>query len=230
MTVEQRIRADIETRIHSGEWRPGDRIPFEHQLVSTYGCSRATVSKALTTLARAGLIDRRRKAGSFVARPQAHSAVLEVPDLAQIIAGRGETYSWERRLQRMATPADGHHIPMPAILIEGLHSGDGQPFALERRLISLTSVPQAADADFSAEAPGTWLLHHIPWTVARHQIRAIAATRAQAAALAIPAKTACLELERETWRSGQSVTHVHQIFPGDRFHLMAEFQPGPHGR
>lgn len=227
MTVEQRIRADIETRIHSGEWRPGDRIPYEHQLVSTYGCSRATVSKALTTLARAGLIDRRRKAGSFVARPQAHSAVLEVPDLAQIIAARGETYGWERRLQRQAAASDSDRIPLPALLIEGLHSGGGEPFALERRLISLTSVPQAVDADFSLEAPGAWLLDHIPWTAARHQIRAVSASRSQASALAIRTGAACLELERETWRSGQPVTHVHQLFRGDRFHLVAEFQPGP---
>ena len=90
MTVEARIRRDIEARIHSGEWRPGHRIPFEHELVATYGCARATVSKALGGLAKDGLIERRRKAGSFVAHPQVHSAVLEVPDLAQVIAARGE--------------------------------------------------------------------------------------------------------------------------------------------
>ena len=39
-----------------------------------------TVSKALTELARAGLIERRRKAGSFVARPQRQSALLEIRD------------------------------------------------------------------------------------------------------------------------------------------------------
>ncbi len=68
MSIEARIRGEIEGRIRSGEWAPGTRIPFEHELVATHGCARATVNKALTRLAREGLIERRRRAGSFVAR------------------------------------------------------------------------------------------------------------------------------------------------------------------
>src|SRR3546814_16999838 len=63
------VRADIEARIRSGAWPPGHRIPFEHELTATYGCSRATGSKALGALARAGIIDRRRRAGRAEERP-----------------------------------------------------------------------------------------------------------------------------------------------------------------
>lgn len=225
MTVEERIRSDIETSIHSGAWRPGDRIPFEHELVAHYGCARATVSKALGALARAGLIERRRKAGSFVAHPQVHSAVLEVPDLAQVVAARGEAYRWSAAFCRAARATDAPDFPLPALSIEGAHCGGGEPFALERRLISLDAVPDAADADFTVQAPGSWLLHHVPWTAARHRIRAVAASPAAARVLAVPARTACLELERTTWRSGQIVTRVVQLFRGDRFDLVAEFNP-----
>ncbi|WP_425453220.1 UTRA domain-containing protein [Sphingomonas gilva] len=212
-------------RIHSGEWRPGTRIPFEHELVAAYGCSRATVSKALGALARAGLIERRRKAGSFVAHPQVHSAVLDIPDLAQIIAARGEAYRWKRTLRREAGAEDGP-FPLPAIRVDGVHFGGGEPFALERRLIALASVPDAAGKAFVEEAPGAWLLHHVPWTSARHQIRAVEATRAEAAALGLRARSACLELDRTTWRAGEMVTQVRQLFRGDRFDLVAEFRPG----
>ncbi|MDB5674376.1 MAG: transcriptional regulator, GntR family [Sphingomonas bacterium] len=223
MTVEERIRSEIEARIHSGEWRPGDRVPFEHELVITFGCSRATVSKALTSLARSGLIVRRRKAGSFVAQPQVHSAVLEVPDLAEIVAARGETYRWMLTTRR---PADGTwatDIALPALYVEGIHFSGGEPLALERRLISLGAVPEAAEAPLGEMAPGTWLLHHVPWTTARHRIRAIEASRSEAAALARRPRTACLELERTTWRVGEAVTHVRQLFSGDRYDLVADF-------
>lgn len=226
MTVEERIRSDIEARIHAGDWRPGDRIPFEHELVARYGCARATVSKALTTLARSGLIERRRKAGSFVAHPQVHSAVLEVPDLAEIVAARGEDYRWSLTSCRPAETNGGADIPLPALLVEGVHCGGGEPFALERRLISLDAVPDAAGADFAVQAPGSWLLHHVPWTAARHRIRAVEADRSEAGALAVRPRSACLELERTTWRAGQPVTHVRQLFRGDRFDLVAEFKPG----
>lgn len=226
MTVEARIRSDIEGCIHSGAWRPGHRIPFEHELVAKYGCSRATVSKALGTLAKAGLIERRRKAGSFVAHPQVHSAVLEVPDLAELLAARGEAYRWSLGAARLARPAEAKALSVPALLVEGIHFGGGEAFAIERRLISLAAVPAAADADFGAEAPGTWLLHHVPWTAAQHRIRAVEATRAEAQALDTKPHAACLELERRTWRAGEPVTQVRQLFRGDRFDLVAEFKPG----
>lgn len=225
MTLDQRIRSDIETRIQSGEWRPGDRIPFEHELVASYGCSRATVSKALGALAKTGLIERRRKAGSFVAHPQVHSAVLDVSDLAQTIAARGEAYHWERMCRRRAVANDGDFVA-PALLIEGVHSAGGEPFALERRLIALAAVPGAENADFLDEAPGTWLLHHVPWTSASHRIRAVEASRPEAAALGVRARSACLELDRTTWRAREMVTHVRQLYRGDRFDLVAEFRPG----
>ena len=49
--LHRRIRSDIAERILSGEWPPGFRIPFEHELMADYDCSRMTVSKALAPLA-----------------------------------------------------------------------------------------------------------------------------------------------------------------------------------
>ena len=63
-TLYKQIRLDIERRILTGEWPPGHRIPFEHELMTRYGCSRMTVSKALSELAQADLIERRRRARS----------------------------------------------------------------------------------------------------------------------------------------------------------------------
>ena len=209
----------MEARIHSGALRPGDRIPFEHELVAHYGCSRATVSKALEALARAGLIERRRKAGSFVAFPHVQSAVLDVPDLAKLIAGRGEAYRWQRLSRGPAGEERlaGSDMATPVVQVEGLHFANEIPFCLETRLISLEAAPAA----------GTWLLEHMPWTRARHLIRAVEATRPQSALLAIGAGAACLEIERWTWRQDMAVTHVRQLFPGSRYDLTAEFRPGP---
>lgn len=215
MKPGERIRADIEARIRSGDWKPGDRIPFEHELVRSYGCSRATVSKALETLARAGLIERRRKAGSFVAHPRVHSAVLEVPDLARVIADRGLPYRWER-LRREAR--DG------TVRVTGLHHAGDEPFCLEEREIALAAVPDAEGQSFETEAPGTWLLKRVPWSEARHRISAVMPTAAEARQLRIP-RTACLRIERWTWRGGALVTSVSQLFPGDRHDLVADFAP-----
>ncbi|BBB12700.1 UTRA domain-containing protein [Sphingopyxis sp. FD7] len=225
MNPARRIRDEIAAAIRSGEWRPGDRVPTEQELAARHGCARATVSKALGELAAAGLVERRRKAGTFVAHPPVHSAVMAVPDLAELIAARGEAYRWS--LNAMRIESDGvAQCPPPALRVEGIHFAAGEAFALETRFIALDEVPDAANADFRAEAPGTWLLGHIPWTEARHVIRAVTPTRSEAAQLGVTMRAACLELDRTTWRAGRVVTHVRQLFRGDRFDLVAEFNAG----
>jgi GntR family histidine utilization transcriptional repressor len=230
-TLHDRIRAELEAKILSGIWRPGHRIPFEHELTGQFGCARMTVSKAIASLVDAGLIVRRRRVGSFVAQPRIQSVILDIPDIQADVTARGEIYglkllSLERRKPMRGQPdemllAGGGDL----LAVRCLHLADGRPFALEDRQISLSSVPDAAHADFSVTPPGTWLLDHVPWTEAEHRITAINADAATADLLSIAHSAACLALERRTWRGDQHVTHVRQIFPGAAYDLVARFTP-----
>ena len=94
LSLHQRILGDIEDRILSGEWQPGFRIPFEVDLAEQYNCSRMTVNKALTQLAKTGLIERRRKSGSYVTQPRAQSAVLEIRDIKLEVQSLGLAYDY----------------------------------------------------------------------------------------------------------------------------------------
>jgi GntR family histidine utilization transcriptional repressor len=229
MSLERRIRLEIESKILSGEWAPGRRLPTEQELVGRYSCARMTVSKAIGALAAAGLVERRKRAGSFVAHPPAHAAVLEIPDLKALIEARGETYAWRglSRSERSLDNADPDEAKLgsagPLLTLEGLHFAHNSPFALERRVISLAAAPEAADADFAQEAPGAWLLRKIPWTEAEHLISAVTPDASEAKKLAVQRTTACLRVRRWTWRQGQGVTFVEQIFPGGVYDLVARF-------
>ena len=232
-TLERRIRADVEARIRSGEWPPGHRLPTEHALVAEYGCARMTVSKAMGALAAAGLIERRNKAGSFVAHPQVHAAVLEIPDLQAVIEARGETYAYQNlvRTTRRLDPDNPDEAALgapgkalgEALALEGLHIAHGAPFALERRVIALAAVPEAAGEDFRSAAPGGWLLRRAPWTEAEHRIAAVSPSAAEARRLGIGRSAACLQVKRWTWRGGQGITFVVQLFPGAAYDLVARF-------
>ncbi len=231
-TLYKRIRRDIETRILTGEWPPGHRIPFEHELMADYGCSRMTVNKALSELATADLIERRRRAGSFVRRPQHMSAVLKIADIRAEITALGRSYGYELMQceRRSTTAADRARLGVrksgKVIAIACRHSADGVPFAVEDRLIDLEAVPEAATADFAAEPPGSWLLHHVPWTEAEHTISAVVADDRSAAALDIAIGAPCLVIDRYTWRSGRTLTAVRLLYPGDSHRLVARFKGG----
>lgn len=86
-TLHERILSDIEAHIVSGDWPPGHRLPFEVDLAAQYQCSRMTVNKVMTQLAAKGIIERRKKGGSFVTQPHSQAAVLEINDIeAEVLA------------------------------------------------------------------------------------------------------------------------------------------------
>jgi GntR family histidine utilization transcriptional repressor len=227
----ERIAADLAGEIRSGAWPPGHRIPYEHELMARYGCARATANKAVHALAAAGLVERRRKAGTFVASPPMHSAVLEIPDIEAAIIARGQSYRFHRKLWRLRTiGATAEEVllgPAGRVLeLTGVHFANDEPFAFERRIINLDAVPEAADVDFAHVSPGAWLLSHVAWTEARHQISAINPDPDICQALGVMSSRACLSLQRWTWRLGAGITYARQVFRGDAYDLVANFTPG----
>lgn len=215
------IRTAYEGRILSGELRPGERLPTEAAIMTEWGCSRMTVNRALSALATAGLIERRKRAGTFVARPRVHAMVLEIPDLAADLAAQGRAHAFALTSRRVVAEAGARTLHL-----SGLHRADGAPFAIEARRISLSAVPAAEHVDFTRIAPGTWLLQAVPWTEASTRIAATGAARDEAAALDLDPGAPCLAIERQTWRGDAAVTWVRQVFPADLYDVTARFGSG----
>ncbi len=67
-TAHRRIYLELLEEIASGRFGPSGQLPTEFELVERFGVSRATVSRAVQDLARDGLVERRRGAGTFVRR------------------------------------------------------------------------------------------------------------------------------------------------------------------
>jgi GntR family transcriptional regulator, histidine utilization repressor len=230
-SLHQRILTDISEKIMSGEWSPGHRIPFEHELSVEYKCSRMTVNKAMSQLARAGLIERRRRSGSFVSRPKSQAAILEIHDIKAEVQALGTHYRFALigRHVRGANDNDRERLGLSGsadvLEVKCLHFAGGRPFCHENRLINLATVPEAEAEPFSTTSPGPWLVGHIPWSVAEHRIRATGADAEIATALTIAKRSPCLVVERQTWSADQPVTHVRFTYPGDSHTLIARFTP-----
>lgn len=224
------IREQIEGLILSGVLKPGDHVPSEQELVAQHGVARMTASRALSDLVAAGLVVRRRKAGSFVAAPPSEEKLLGVPDMRETLAGHAHAVL--KRVVRAATGADRARLgalPKGARVVAVVvrHDSNGVPAAMEDRLISLDAVPDAAGESFAGSPPGTWLLERVPWTEAEHRIRAAGADAGMAAALGLAVGAACLVMERRTWRGDQPVTAARITWPGDRHEVTVRSARGP---
>jgi GntR family histidine utilization transcriptional repressor len=227
----ERIRTELETRIVSGEWPPGHRIPSEHDLMVEYSCSRMTMNKVLSGMAATGLITRRRRAGSFVAAPRAERAIMEIQDFAAEAKRLGHVYRHEVLSRRVEQPdaaraeALGLRNGGKILHIRCLHRMNEVPNAYEDRIISLAAVPAAQHESFRGVPPGTWLLQNVPWTEAEHVFRARNAGARIAEHLHLKPGAACLVLERRTWHQGALVTEVTLTYPGDRHWFIGRFSP-----
>jgi GntR family transcriptional regulator, histidine utilization repressor len=230
-TLHNRILGELQNNIVSGAWPPGHQLPFEVDIATSYNVSRMTVNKVLTHMARAGLIERRRKRGSFVAQPQSHSAILEIHDIEQEVRGLNLAYEFKLldRAVRKASVSDLAAFDIKrkidVLAVRSLHMAGGAPFCFEDRVINLGAVPTAEDVDFKQTPPGKWLRMQVPWTAAEHRIHAIAADAQMSRRLDLAKGAPCLVVQRRTWSGDGPVTAVRFVYPASKHAVVARFTP-----
>lgn len=91
MKKHQIIREALALNIASGIYSPGSRLPTELELCQQHNAARATVARALRSMEDAGLIVRRRKAGTFVRSVEASTKTKKIGLLIPGI-GDGEIF------------------------------------------------------------------------------------------------------------------------------------------
>ncbi|HEU0223113.1 MAG TPA: UTRA domain-containing protein, partial [Paracoccaceae bacterium] len=144
------------------------------------------------------------------------------------IEAAGRAYGFRmlaRRVVRAGPEEPGFPAGTALIALECLHLGDGLPVMHEQRWINLGAVPAARSEAFGEQAPGEWLLAHVPWSLAEHRIRAVGAAGPVAAGLGIVPGTPCLEIARITWDGERIITFARLTWPGTEKVLVGRFGP-----
>lgn len=217
----QAVKNEVLRRIHERTWAPGDLIPTETELAEEFGCARVTVNRALRTLADAGLLDRRRKAGTRVATHPVRKVTLNIPVIRLDIEDKGQTYSHtivkrEEKIPDAATRADMKlSRGKKALHLATLHKADDCPHALEDRWINLASIPTAKHVDFTTISANEWLVLNAPFTHGDIAFSARTATDHAITHLDAKSGDALFQMDRLTWDKTQSVTKVCMIFAPD---------------
>jgi GntR family transcriptional regulator len=106
VSLPQQLADELRARIRAKEWGPGDKLPTEAELVSTYGVSRATVRSAIQALESQGHVVVRRGLGTFMTEHSGiHAGIQELTSISATIAQMGLTPSmkYRRRVLRAAT-------------------------------------------------------------------------------------------------------------------------------
>lgn len=222
MTGWEEIRAEVLRRIRARDWPPGALIPGEEALAEEFGVARATVNRALTALAEAGVIERRKRAGTRVAELPVRRARLEIPVIRLDVLGRGLAYGFKLLADRVE-PAP---VPIAARLglpegqpmryLETLHLAGGRPFLLETRWLNPAVLPDPPP-DFAAVSANEWLVTHVSLVSGDIAFTAEPATPREAEVMGLAPGTALLIAERTTQGVAGPVTFVRLAHaPGHR--------------
>ena len=221
----QAIQDEVLRRIHVRDWPPGHVIPGEADLAREFGCARATVNRALRTLAEAGILERRRKAGTRVALHPVSRATVDIPILRREIEERGQAHGYRLLDRETGSPPAWARLalcperPEPCLHVRALHLADGTPFALEDRWINLATLPEAADRDFSTLSANEWLVATAPYTHGEIAFTAAAAGRTEARDLGCAPGAPVFVIDRTTWDHGRAITTVRLSYaPGYQIH------------
>lgn len=220
------IRDEVLRRIRARDWAPGATIPTEEQLAAEFGCARATVNRALRELAEAGVLERRRKAGTRVALHPVRKATLDIPVTRLEVEGRGQTYGFRLLHQAQETPPVpvasrlGLAPGVPLVHLETLHLADGRPFLYEDRWLNPAVLPDPGP-DFTRISANEWLVGHVPYTTGDIAFSAANASAGEAAILGLAPGAALFIVDRTTWTELTPITSVRLAYaPGYRLHTL----------
>lgn len=218
------VRDEVMRRIRARDWPPGAMIPGEAALATEFGCARATVSRALRELSVAGVLERRRKAGTRVALHPIRRATLQIPLTRAEIERRGQRYDYalieDRTEVAPLAVASALGLPAEARLrhLVALHFADRKPAVYERRWLNPAALG-GASPEFATVSANEWLVANIPFSHGDITFSAAPASAEEALVFGTGEGAALFVIERMTWTDAAAVTLVRLAHaPGYRLH------------
>ena len=235
LPLYQQLYELLEGRIRSGEWKPGDMIPAETELISRYEVSRITVRKVLDMLVTEGLLVRQRGRGSFVAQAKLEHGTTRIVSFTDDMRQRGLTPGTKIIFMGL--------VPAPRAIAEALAVPEGEELARIDRLRLADGVPMCVEESFLIHRHLPGILQHdlasnslreikqasygIRWSRARQTIQAVPAPAEVARLLSIRTGAPLLYFERVTYsQDAVAMEYLKIYYRADRYIIHNELVGG----
>lgn len=219
----QQVAAELRAAIASGEYPVGALLPTEQDLCGRFAISRHTAREALRLLSIAGLVARKRRAGTVVV------AQSEPPVFVQPLDGYGDLLQYARDARLVVEGYDvGQPNPLAATLklepaqwvrVLGRRGKQGRSVGLTTILLRRDCAPPRGALDGTA-AVADVVERQFGLTPSRidQQVSAALLDRAQAAKLDADAHAPALRTVRLYYDgAGRLYMASETIHPADRF-------------
>jgi len=225
-TFHQHIIEELRALIRSEDFAPGAQFLTEREIAERFKTSRPTANKALSSLVSAGLLEVRRGAGTFVRESVLDydlERLVSFTDKARAVGKKPGTELIEyRRMTAAEAPRDVAEAlrvasETPLIYMERIRLADRTPVIYERRHVVASLCPEMTRTDAKHSLYACWTDKcGLAVTGADETIRAVNATKHEAALLQVPAGTACFKITATGHVDGQTpLWHEETLYRAD---------------
>jgi GntR family transcriptional regulator len=218
----------LRGKIRSGEWKEGQMIPAEPELINQYEVSRSVIRQVLNRLVNEGLIFRQQGRGSFVAERSLEEGLSRIISFTEDMRQRGLTPKTHVLFAGL--------VPAPEVIAErlGIQAGDelarlerlrlanDEPMSIEETYLVHRYFPGVLNEDYAGISlrENLYLKYHVRINHARQVIRAVQASSEQARLLTTKGRTPLLFIERVSFsEQNQPVEFLRIYYRGDRYSL-----------
>jgi GntR family transcriptional regulator len=209
-TLYATIEEAIATEIAQGEYRPGDQLPTEDELLQRFQVSRITVRRAIQNLVGRGLLEIRRGLGTFVLSPRIEAELTKltgfVEDMKSVgrratarVVSQGVIAASARVAERLQL-AKGTKV----MQIKRVRLADDTPISFDETYLPLPLGNQIVRNDLRLHPIFTLLEEEygVPLVEADYELEAVIATKAVADALQVRVGSPIFQIERTSLTTG----------------------------
>ncbi|WP_395825266.1 histidine utilization repressor [Collimonas sp.] len=223
----QLVKDHVLQQIRSGEWKLGDLIPSERELMQQFNLSRMTVNRALRELTDNQMLVRIQGSGTYVAPGKYQSTLVEIRSIDDELVARGHRY----RSQVLTLEASVTPLALKALGVDSgsvfysviVHFADDIPIQLEDRYTNPALFPDYLQQDFHRITPNHYMVQVAPLDRAEYSIESKMPDPAVRKLLQMEAGEPCLLLSRRTWVHDTVATSVRLWHPGSRYQFTGGF-------
>lgn len=223
------IQNDIASKVESGAYDAGKKLPNELQLAEQYGVGRITVRRAISELSRDGVLVKKQGKGTFVRERRIFRKIEHTMSFTESCRMNGLEESNVVMVHEVLPP-ESRLIPTPqcfngesVLHIQRLRLASETPVTIEDNFYSLSRLGFLLTEDLESSSLFRVLAEHgVDTSKFRNSyIEATKATTAQAAMLSVPVGDPLFLLHEEALdENGETLFVGNQYIAGSRYRFL----------
>ena len=203
-TLYAKVEETIAAEIGQGEYRPGDQLPTEDELLQRFDVSRITVRRAVQNLVHRGLLEIRRGRGTFVVEPRIEAELTKLSGFVEDMNAAGRRASARVVSQGIvsATSRIAERLQLArgtrVMRIERVRFADEVPVSFDETCLPLVLGRKIVSHDLRIHPIFTLLEdeYGVPLLEADYELKAVTASKMVAEVLQVKIGSPIFQIER----------------------------------